>query len=55
MGAEDVGVAPSPKNHQVLQKHFEIISFDWEHVEAAYTVTIWILVASIAKICKLYN
>ena len=32
--------------------HFQIFSIEWGHVQAAYTVTIWILVASVAKICK---
>uniref|UniRef100_A0AC35F8Q9 Sodium/hydrogen exchanger n=2 Tax=Panagrolaimus sp. PS1159 TaxID=55785 RepID=A0AC35F8Q9_9BILA len=31
-------------------KRFEIISFEWHSVETAYTVSIWILLASVAKI-----
>ncbi|KAL3077285.1 hypothetical protein niasHS_013274 [Heterodera schachtii] len=30
--------------------HFQIVSLNWHHVETPYTVSVWILLASIAKI-----
>ena len=36
-------------------ERFEIVSFEWESVQTAYTVSIWILLASIAKICKSFT
>lgn len=30
--------------------HFELISFNWRHVEAPFTVALWLLLASVAKI-----
>uniref|UniRef100_A0AC34FBM6 Sodium/hydrogen exchanger n=1 Tax=Panagrolaimus sp. ES5 TaxID=591445 RepID=A0AC34FBM6_9BILA len=39
----------SHKDKKLVESHFQIFSVEWHHVQAAYTVTIWILVASIAK------
>ncbi|TKR93984.1 hypothetical protein L596_008342 [Steinernema carpocapsae] len=30
--------------------HFEVVAFNWEHVETPYTIAVWIVLASIAKI-----
>uniref|UniRef100_A0A914QCX1 Sodium/hydrogen exchanger n=1 Tax=Panagrolaimus davidi TaxID=227884 RepID=A0A914QCX1_9BILA len=34
----------------MVESHFQIFSVEWDHVQSAFTVTIWILVASVAKI-----
>lgn len=33
-------------------ERFSMIEIQWSHVAAAYTVSIWILIASAAKICE---
>ncbi len=33
---------------------YHIATFDWEHVSAPYTIGLWILLATLAKIGKLY-
>ncbi|KAI1711824.1 sodium/hydrogen exchanger family domain-containing protein [Ditylenchus destructor] len=30
--------------------HFKLVSLEWEHVQAPYLISIWLLLASIAKI-----
>ncbi|KAI1703150.1 sodium/hydrogen exchanger family domain-containing protein [Ditylenchus destructor] len=34
----------------VAESHFKLVSLDWEHVQAPYLISIWLLLASIAKI-----
>ncbi|KAK0401327.1 hypothetical protein QR680_015719 [Steinernema hermaphroditum] len=38
-----------PASHK-NSTHFEVVSFNWEHVKTPYTIAVWIVLASVAKI-----
>ena len=33
-------------------RYFKLVDLQWEHVQNAYIVTLWILIAAVAKICR---
>lgn len=38
--------------HDEPPERFQVVGFHWSHVSAAYSIAIWILIASLSKICK---
>jgi hypothetical protein len=35
-------------------RFFKIVTLNWEHVDLPYTIAIWLLLASVAKICMIF-